>query len=133
MVPKTSNTYTKFTYNRLDLSFSIPKVISRSALYQPMQKILILAAANYLQICYFSAKTCKLICQGLSLCSHSHVSGTFYMCKILSANSRFLSVVWNFCGIYYQYVTILVLFMNKDESISFCGINTTEQNFHRIA
>ncbi len=45
------HTYTKFAYNRLDLSFTIPMVISRSPWYQPMQKILILAAANYLQIC----------------------------------------------------------------------------------
>ena len=55
-------TYTKFTYNRFDLSISIPKVISRSPSYQPMQKFFMLAVAYYLQICCFWTKTCKLIC-----------------------------------------------------------------------
>ncbi len=65
---------------------SILKVISRSPLYQPMQKCFILSAANYLQTCCFWTKTCKLICwypdleQGLSQCSHSHVTGTMYIC-----------------------------------------------------
>ena len=43
----------------LDLSFSIPKVNSRSPLYQPMRKFLILAAANYLLNCFFWTKTFK--------------------------------------------------------------------------
>ncbi len=67
--PGVYNTYTKFTYNRLDLSFSIPKVFLRTPSYQPMQKFIILAVANYLQICCSYAKTYKL----------SHVSGTVYM------------------------------------------------------
>ena len=46
-------TCTQFTFNRLDLSFSMPKVFLRSPLYQPIQKFLILAASNYLQICCF--------------------------------------------------------------------------------
>ena len=80
-----SFTYTNFTYNRLDLSFSKPKVISRSPSYQPMQKFFVLAAANYLQICCFWAKTCKLICwypgsqPRVILCSLSQVSGTMFM------------------------------------------------------
>ena len=56
-------TYTQFTYNRLDLSCSIPKV---SPSYQPMSKFLTLAAANYLQICCFWAKT-YLLCNSMQL------------------------------------------------------------------
>ncbi len=80
-------TYTKFTYNRLDLSFSIPKVFLRSPSYQPMQKFLI----KYLMlliICRSAVSRLKhtnwyvgirVPRQGLSQCSLSHVSGTVYM------------------------------------------------------
>ncbi len=49
------------TEKRPDLSFSILKINSRTPLYQPMQKILIilLAAVNYLLNCCFWTKTCK--------------------------------------------------------------------------
>ena len=40
-----SYTYTQLTYNRLDLSFSIPKVFWRSPSYQPMQ--------TYKLICWY--------------------------------------------------------------------------------
>ncbi len=53
-------TYAKFTYNRLDLSFSIPKDFLRSPSYQPTLSIWIPRLE-------------------LSQCSLSHVSATVYM------------------------------------------------------
>ena len=46
------------------MSFSIPKVNSRSPLYQPIKIFPILAAANYLLNSCFWTKTCKLIYTG---------------------------------------------------------------------
>ncbi len=67
------STYTQFTYNRLDLSFSIPKVFLRSPSYQPIQKKI----TRFLTHPNVGIRVPR---QELSQCSLSHVSGTVYMC-----------------------------------------------------
>ena len=54
--------YNTFVHSQSKTGWTWVSVISRSPVYQPVQKFLILTAANYLQTCCFWAKIGKLIC-----------------------------------------------------------------------